>query len=160
MINAALLCIYAIHVQGGSVSIKQKQERNENQRIDQSIPSACSGKDIKRLEVLPGGGWDNLRNIDMGRVTISNYSLCKITEDGQYILPDNAFVIPLKESKVSTFASMYDHWTNYSSTTATTINAEAHGSFFFGSISGSFSKSHRFDYMLLLLDSFYHSFCC
>lgn len=104
---------------------------------------ACPDKNIKRLEALPGGGWDNLRNVDMGRITISNYSACKLTEDGRYILPDNTFVVPLKESKVSTFASLYDHWTNFSSTTATTINAEAHGSFFFGSISGSYSQSHR-----------------
>ena len=103
----------------------------------------CGDGDLKRLEVLPGGGWDNLRNVDMGRITYSNYSQCKFTEDGRYFLPDNTFVIPLKESKVQTFASLYDHWTNFSSTVATTINVEAHGSFFFGSISGSYSQSHR-----------------
>lgn len=104
---------------------------------------SCGDGALNRLEVLPGGGWDNLRNVDMGRITYSNYSQCKITEDGRYILPDNTFVIPLKESRVSTFASLYDHWTNFSSTTSTTINVEAHGSFFFGSISGSYSQSHR-----------------
>jgi len=103
----------------------------------------CGDGAPSRLEVLPGGGWDNLRNVDMGRITYSNYSGCKITEDGRYILPDNTFVVPLKQSRVSAFASLYDHWTNYSSTTSTTINAEAHGSFFFGSISGSYSQSHR-----------------
>ena len=103
----------------------------------------CGDGSLNRLEVLPGGGWDNLRNVDMGRITYSNYSHCKTTEDGRYILPDNSFVVPLKESRVSAYASIYDHWTNFSSTTSTTINAEAHGSFFFGSISGSYSQSHR-----------------
>ena len=136
-----ILLFSAVYV--SLVTAGTKAPAKQPESPDNATPIPCSYKDIKRLEVLPGGGWDNLRNIDMGRVTVSNYSKCKITEDGHYILPDNAFVLPLKESKVSTFASLYDHWTNFSSTTATTINMEAHGSFFFGSISGSFSKSHR-----------------
>ena len=103
----------------------------------------CS-KNLPRLEVLAGGGWDNLRNVDMGRILFYNYSQCKTSEDGKYIIPDNTFVIPLKTSKVSSFAKLYDHWTNFSSATSSTINLEAHGSLFFGSISGSFSESHRF----------------
>eukprot|EP00794_Sanderia_malayensis_P016624 gene16624-18314_t len=146
-IIAVLFCI-AICTSAQSATPSQDKQKISNENDENGLKAATTKtcpdrKNLKLLEVLPGGGWDNLRNVDMGRVTMSNYSLCKITEDGQYILPDNTFVIPLKESKVSTFASLYDHWTNYSSTTATTVNVEAHGSFFFGSISGSFSTSHR-----------------
>ncbi|KAK6294230.1 hypothetical protein J4Q44_G00350600 [Coregonus suidteri] len=48
------------------------------------------------LEVLPGGEWDNLRNMDMGRVMNFSYSQCQTTEDGVYLIPDEVFVIPQK----------------------------------------------------------------
>lgn len=50
------------------------------------------------LEVLPGGGWDNLRNVDMGRVMDLTYTNCKTTEDGQYIIPDEVYTIPQKRA--------------------------------------------------------------
>ena len=103
----------------------------------------CS-QGLPRLEVLAGGGWDNLRNVDMGRILLSDYSKCKTSEDGKYIIPDNTFVIPMKTSEVSTFASLYDNWSNFSSATASSINVEAKGFLFFGSISGSFSQMHQF----------------
>uniref|UniRef100_H2U6K2 Macrophage-expressed gene 1 protein n=1 Tax=Takifugu rubripes TaxID=31033 RepID=H2U6K2_TAKRU len=43
---------------------------------------------ITALEVLPGGGWDNLRNMDMGRVMNISYFQCQTTEDGLYLIPD------------------------------------------------------------------------
>lgn len=95
-----------------------------------------------RLEALPGLGWDNLRNRYSGMVTFMNYSQCKTTEDGRYLIPDDVFVTPIKESKASLNSELIDHWTNYSSMTSTTINVEAHESFF-GSISGSYSSEYR-----------------
>lgn len=93
-----------------------------------------------RFEVLPGGGWDNLRNVHMGVVSLMNYSQCKTSDDGKYLIPDNVFLYPVKKSKVETFAELYDHWNNYSSTTTRSVNAEASGTFGFGSVSGSFSS--------------------
>ena len=75
-------------------------------------------------------------------VTFKNYSQCKITEDGQYLIPDNVFVTALKESKASLHSELIDHWSNYSSMTSTTVNVEAHESFF-GSVSGSFSYENQ-----------------
>ena len=95
---------------------------------------------IYRFEVLPGGGWDNLRNKHMGVVSSQNYSKCKTSDDGRYLLPDNVFLYPVKESKVHMFAELYDHWNNYSSTTAKSINVEASISCSFGSIGGSYSS--------------------
>ena len=94
------------------------------------------------FEVLPGGGWDNLNNQDMGVVFEKNYSKCKLSDDGKFLLPDNVFLYPVKNSKVEVFANIYDHWTNYSSLTAKTINAEASVELFelnLG-ISGSYSS--------------------
>ncbi|CAB3988351.1 Hypothetical predicted protein, partial [Paramuricea clavata] len=100
-----------------------------------------NGISVPRLETLPGLGWDNLRNRVSGMVVFFNYSQCRTTEDGRYLIPDDVFVTPIKESKAALFSELIDHWTNYSSMTSTTVNVEAHESFF-GSISGSFSSEY------------------
>lgn len=66
-------------------------------------------KDLKLpvLEVLPGGGWDNLRNVDMGRVMDLTYTNCRTTEDGQYIIPDEIFTIAQKESNLEIWLTSY-----------------------------------------------------
>nr|XP_006634145.1 PREDICTED: macrophage-expressed gene 1 protein-like [Lepisosteus oculatus] len=93
--------------------------------------SLCSGiqkcreveKEIKVLEALPGGGWDNIRNLDMGRVMDLSYSLCQTTEDG-YLLPDEVFIIPQKESRVEHNSEIIGNWQDYRSTEASSINAD------------------------------------
>ena len=95
---------------------------------------------VFRFEVLPGGGWDNLRNVHMGAVSVTNnYTKCKTSDDGKYLIPDDVFLYPVKKSKIEAFAELYDHWNNYSSTTTKSINAKASGKFKSGPISGSFS---------------------
>jgi len=78
-------------------------------------PRRCmlAGDPKYRFEVLPGGGWDNLRNKEMGMVVSFNYSMCRTTEDGRYLLPDGVYTIPLKSSKVETYAELITHWSNY-----------------------------------------------
>ncbi|KAK2571256.1 Macrophage-expressed gene 1 protein [Acropora cervicornis] len=105
-------------------------------------PGRCPlTKGMYRFEVLPGGGWDNLRNLHMGAVSVVNYSKCKTSDDGKYLIPDNIFLYPIKKSKVETFAEFYDHWKNYTPTTSRSVNAEASlkfGGYF--SVSGSYSS--------------------
>ncbi|XP_044536559.1 macrophage-expressed gene 1 protein [Gracilinanus agilis] len=76
------------------------------------------------LEVLPGGGWDNLRNVDMGRVLDLVYSNCQTTEDGQYIIPDEILTIPRKQSNLELNSEIIESWMNYQSTTSSSINTE------------------------------------
>ncbi|XP_036420609.1 macrophage-expressed gene 1 protein-like [Colossoma macropomum] len=76
------------------------------------------------LEVLPGGGWDNLRNLDMGRVMNISYSLCQTTEDGVYIIPDEVFIIPQKVSRVEMNSEIISSWLEQKSTTSSSINAD------------------------------------
>ncbi|KAL9954963.1 hypothetical protein ACROYT_G042554 [Oculina patagonica] len=57
-------------------------------------------KGVYSFEVLPGGGWDNLNNQDMGFVFEKNYSKCKLSDDGKFLLPDNVFLYPVKNSIV------------------------------------------------------------
>ncbi|NWU12772.1 MPEG1 protein, partial [Cephalopterus ornatus] len=91
---------------------------------------------LSRLEVLPGGGWDNLRNLDMGRVINLGYSLCKTTEDGSYIIPDEIFTIPLKQSNLDIHSEIIESWKDYRSLTSASINLELS---LFSSINGKFS---------------------
>ena len=96
---------------------------------------------MNRLEVLPGFGWDNLRNLEMGQVLAANYSQCKTTADGKYLLPNNAFVIPIKRSKVDMFSEVFDHWNSYTSATANSVNLEAS----YSVASGSFSADFKYN---------------
>ena len=80
---------------------------------------------ITALEVLPGAGWDNLRNLDMGRVMDFSYAQCQTTEDGYYLLPDEVFVIPRKVTNVQTRAEVISSWLEHTSSTAASINMDA-----------------------------------
>ncbi|NXW08606.1 MPEG1 protein, partial [Fregetta grallaria] len=96
---------------------------------------------LPTLEVLPGGGWDNLRNLDMGRVINLGYSLCKTTEDGSYIIPDEIFTIPRKQSNLDINSEIIESWKDYQSITSASINMELS---LFSSINGKFSYDfHR-----------------
>ncbi|CAH1797817.1 unnamed protein product [Owenia fusiformis] len=98
------------------------------------------GKLLPRLEALPGGGWDNLRNLDMGIVARRNYSQCLSSEDGMYLIPDGMFVIPQKRTNLETYAEIFEDMTSYSSMTSRSINIEVN---VLSRISGSFSYSHQ-----------------
>ena len=103
---------------------------------------------LYQMEVLPGTGFDNLRNLDMGQVHALNFTTCQISKDGKYLLPDSIFLIPLQESKVEVYAEYLDHWDNYTSMTSNSMNLDAS---FFSVVSGKFSagysmtKSHMFN---------------
>lgn len=100
--------------------------------------TTISDQSFFRMEVLPGLGWDNLRNLDQSVVLAYNYSTCKTTNDRKYLIPDDSFVIPLQRSKVDTYSELVSHALNYTSMTSTSINA---GASVFSVISGKFSTS-------------------
>ncbi|XP_005916425.1 macrophage-expressed gene 1 protein [Haplochromis burtoni] len=85
---------------------------------------ASTNLSITALEVLPGGGWDNLRNMDMGRVMNLSYSQCQTTEDGLYLIPDEVFVIPQKQTGVETSSEIISSWLEQKSSTSHSINAD------------------------------------
>ncbi|XP_061179323.1 macrophage-expressed gene 1 protein-like [Saccostrea echinata] len=88
-------------------------------------PQACNignGNENFMFEVLPGFGWDNLVNENRGVVVNFNYSKCKTTEDRKYLIPDGVVTIPIKKSQLNIFSKVYDHWSQYESDTAFSIN--------------------------------------
>ncbi|XP_067671999.1 macrophage-expressed gene 1 protein-like [Haliotis asinina] len=118
---------------------------NKSPEFPKGDVRACyrNNKKLERLEVLPGQGWDNLRNVDAGLVVIYYYSRCRTTEDGRYLIPDTVNTIPLKESKLKVFAELISHWSNYTSTTAHGVNVNAGLSFDSVKVSGTFSSSYE-----------------
>ena len=92
-----------------------------------------------RMEVLPGTGWDNLRNQDMGLVFEYDYTQCQLTADRKFLLPDGYFAIPMQQSDVETFSELIVYWQNHNSVTSTSINA---GASFFSVIDGTYSKEY------------------
>ncbi|XP_061465687.1 macrophage-expressed gene 1 protein-like [Rhineura floridana] len=94
----------------------------------------------KVLEVLPGGGWDNLRNMEMGMVMSLNYSQCRTTEDGEYLIPNDVFVVPLKKSIVKIHSEIIKDWLNYTDAFAQSINAEVS---FLPVLNGKFSAGSQ-----------------
>lgn len=97
------------------------------------------GEGVEVFEVLPGIGWDNLENRDGGMLVSYNYSKCLTTDDGKYIIPDSVFTVPLKTSHLEIFGEIFDHWTEYTSSTASSINLNADLQKDTFKISGSFS---------------------
>ncbi|XP_078528015.1 macrophage-expressed gene 1 protein-like [Lissotriton helveticus] len=97
-------------------------------------------QNIPTMEVLPGGGWDNLRNLDMGRVMYMDYTSCLTSEDGVYIIPDGVFVIPQKQTSLEMNSEIVASWKEYKSSTAFSINEEFS---FFSVINGKFSTDFQ-----------------
>ncbi|XP_040898992.1 macrophage expressed 1, tandem duplicate 1 [Toxotes jaculatrix] len=101
---------------------------------------ASTNLSMTALEVLPGGGWDNLRNMDMGRVMNFSYYHCQTTEDGVYLIPDEVFVIPHKETGVETNSEIISSWQEQKSSTSSSINADIS---FLSVLNGKFSVENQ-----------------
>ncbi|CAI5650059.1 unnamed protein product [Oreochromis niloticus] len=101
---------------------------------------ASANLSITALEVLPGGGWDNLRNMDMGRVMNLSYFQCQTTEDGLYLIPDEVFVIPQKQTGVETSSEIIRSWLEQKSSTSESINADIS---FTKVLNGKFSSENK-----------------
>ena len=58
-----------------------------------AIQDGSASKSLDRMDVLPGLGFDNLRNlhVDLGQVMDYNYSTCQVSGDGLYLVPDNVY---------------------------------------------------------------------
>ena len=92
------------------------------------------------MQVLPGIGWDNLRNLELGYVMELNYSRCRTTDDRRYLVPDNVYAIPIQHSVMQANAKLIHHWDDWKSYTASTINSKAS---YLPYISGKYSSSFR-----------------
>ncbi|KAL2078303.1 hypothetical protein ACEWY4_025988 [Coilia grayii] len=112
--------------------------------ISQPLPPSSNGlqycsntTQLPALAVLPGGGWDNLRNLEMGRVMNVSYGHCQSTEDGAFFIPDEMFAaIPPEAGRLATNSEIILSWQDQRSCAAVSINAEVSFSF---ELNGMFS---------------------
>ncbi|KAG5200198.1 hypothetical protein MJG53_010750 [Ovis ammon polii x Ovis aries] len=72
----------------------------------------------------------------MGRVMELAYRHCRTTEDGQYIIPDEIFTIPQRQSNLEMNSKILESWVNYQSSTSNSINMELS---LFSKVNGKFS---------------------
>ncbi len=102
--------------------------------------SAITGQPLYHMEVLPGLGFDNLRNLEMSQVVQYNYSLCKTTNDGRLLIPDDVITVPIQRSRLETYSNIFDHWDNYTSMTSSSINFDVS---IFSIVSGKFGFEYQ-----------------
>ena len=96
-------------------------------RFRAGSPDRCPQQTINRLEVLPGYGWDNLRNIEMADIIDPTYAECRVTADRKLLIPDQVQVHALKNSDVKIFSEVIVNTTDYKSLDSTSINVHGGG---------------------------------
>ena len=132
-----LACSISFHVTNAAGSYPTGDQRN----CPIASPQIAT-QPLYPLDVLPGLGFDALRNTDMGQVLYYNYSFCRVSKDGKYLLPDHVYLSPLRESSIQVYADYFDHWDKYTSLTSKTISAHASVGWGFAKIGGSYSSEH------------------
>lgn len=100
-------------------------------------------KDLPMMGGMVGVGFDNLRNIEMETVINASYQLCRTTEDGYFLIPDAVTVIPIKRSNLQSSVSYFEHYDNFTSTTASSINSNAEMKTSLSLLSGNFSREYE-----------------
>ncbi|PAA83720.1 hypothetical protein BOX15_Mlig024937g2 [Macrostomum lignano] len=98
---------------------------------------------ITRFSVLPGGGWDNLRNRHMGLVADLSFSDCVLSDDGTFVTPSHVILYPKRESQVSLMSHVIEHYENYTSSTSFSVNLGGNGIFHGIGIDGKFSEEYQ-----------------
>ena len=98
-------------------------------------------KPLLQMDVLPGLGFDNLRNLDLGQVYNYNFSTCQTSADGLYLLPDNVRLIPILHSHVDYTAQVFDHYSRWKSETSHSLNVNAKVPF--ANINAKFSSDYQ-----------------
>ena len=94
-----------------------------------------SSKPLHLMDVLPGFGFDNLRNLDLGQVYNFSFSRCHVSADGLFLLPDDVYLIPVQSSDVDVFSEVFENFNEHTSETSDSVNVDAS----YVAISGKFS---------------------
>ena len=98
---------------------------------------------LSLFAALPGLGWDNLQNKELGKVLKTSYSECQKTSDALYLLPNEMFSVPIRSSHVEQEAEFIDDWRQYTSTTSSSVNHHAGVDFEDFGISGTYSHEQQ-----------------
>ena len=135
-VTFALISIFLIHKASSSYPVGDIRNCPTEQTVNPGSP-------LLRMDAMPGLGFDNLRNIELGQVYSKNYSSCQISNDGRYLLPDNINLIPVLKSEIDTSTEVFQHYNQYTSSSSHSINVEASASYGCAHASGKFSMEHQ-----------------
>ncbi|RTG85595.1 uncharacterized protein DC041_0012112 [Schistosoma bovis] len=121
---------------------KSPNEYPIDQTVSYSLPKECTLlPNQKFLSVLPGFGWDNLVNRERGPIIdVERYSLCRRSADGNFLIPDDITVQPIKNSKIKLSSEVYESISQCHSLVAYSINSAVGGEYSFFRINGDFSS--------------------
>ncbi|CAH8874147.1 unnamed protein product [Trichobilharzia szidati] len=128
-----------------NIELSVIRESSKEKLLDQNTPNSpnkgCSLLPNQRyLSVLPGIGWDNLVNRERGPVIdVEQYTNCRTSADGNFLIPDDVIVQPLKNSEVKLTSEVYESISQCRSLTAYSINSALEGGYSFFRINGDFS---------------------
>ncbi|XP_065192509.1 macrophage-expressed gene 1 protein-like [Sycon ciliatum] len=137
----AVVLVLTVHV-AAAQSTEPENESSAAATHGQDIPTwkACEAavKTNMRMEVLPGIGWDNLNNRNMGVISDFTYEKCQVTGDLRYLIPDQVIATPLKKSKVMEYAQSFSKFTDYKSTLSQSMSLDTT----YNQVSGSLSQDY------------------
>ncbi len=97
------------------------------------------------MDVLPGFGFDALRSLEAaGQVYHYNFSSCKMSSDGQYLVPNNFQMTPILHSQIDSTDTVYNRYTDWKSETSHSLNVHGHGAeVSWAKINGKFSIDYQ-----------------
>ncbi|XP_053395398.1 macrophage-expressed gene 1 protein-like [Mercenaria mercenaria] len=132
-----------------SLGLDDSPDSDNRAVLPNGHPNRClktlkdTNADVQRLETLPGMGWDNLRNMQMDMVFRHEYTQCKTSEDGMFLIPDGVTALPTKFSRVVTNMNEYENWNNFTSIDSHSINSEIGLFGHLSQIGGKFSSEYE-----------------
>ena len=91
--------------------------------ISLSEGASCSGP-AAILEITPGAGWDNLRNLDRRQVFAQNYTQCTLTEDGMFLIPDYVTATFYPAAKANITIELLETLDNFTGSFTRSINED------------------------------------
>ncbi|PVD24456.1 hypothetical protein C0Q70_14939 [Pomacea canaliculata] len=147
---ASVLCLLPVLTAGSPITEDVGDNRDEDKIVTSHYPvgdarrclqeSAQNYFRMERFEVLPGNGWDNLQNEPQVQIVAFNYSQCRTTDDGRFLLPDTVTTVPIKSTDLQLFSDLISNTEEWTSVTSRSINLDAGLDNKFISISGKYSS--------------------
>ena len=124
-------------------NLQDSSGNNQNSQTPQKLHDCNLNRNQNAFNVLPGSGWDNLANQELGQVLKITYKNCQTSNDGTFLIPDNALVKPTKRSTIQLNSELFEHFNQYTSMTSKSINVDANYAQLTYQISGSFSWENK-----------------
>uniref|UniRef100_T1JAM6 MACPF domain-containing protein n=1 Tax=Strigamia maritima TaxID=126957 RepID=T1JAM6_STRMM len=86
--------------------------------FSQQIDAQENCPPIPKLNIYPGQGWDVLADREMAQTLGISYEQCRVTSDGNYLIPDDTEAVLLKTKELAVKGDLIEHWANYTPPTA------------------------------------------